>query len=481
MNSFSNAVDSQMTTTENGMPAFQSSLNENVNFFYKMGSVREIDPISIFSKAWVENRELSLRSLQYLRDIREGMGERQTFRNLLTFLETTDLDAAKMIAARIPELGRFDDLFCFKFPEMKNFAFGIYENALKEGNQLSAKWAPRKGPIANEFRKYLGLSPRAYRKMLVAQTNVVETKMCANQWDEINYSHVPSVAHARSRNAFSRHSPERYQQYLSDLKANKEGVKINASVVFPHDVIKQALDNLDIWYLSNNDLIKNLSATIKDSIIEQWKALPDFTQNANILPMVDVSGSMMSGAGNISPLSVAVGLGLYLCDKNQGAFNGLVLTFSQHPKLQKLTGDIIQKLAQIIRMDWGFNTDIELALEKILTTAIDGKVPQHQMPQALLILSDMQFDISIKNEKETFLEMMTERYKNAGYKVPSVVFWNLNGAKDNIPVRFTEKGTALISGFSPNILKSVLSGNLGELTPEKIMLNAIMSPRYDLI
>lgn len=479
MNTFASAVESRTSNTENGMKAFASSLSANVDFFYKMGSMRAVDPVPEFSKAFVENRELALRSLQFLRDVRQGMGERQTFREILKFLEVTDPEAAALIATRIPELGRFDDLFSFSTKELQEFALDIFAIALQNGNALAGKWAKRKGPDAEALRKFMGLSPKAYRKMIVRLSSTVEQRMCANRWNEINYSHVPSVAHARNRRAFGRHSPERYQQYLADLKANKSGVKINASAVFPHDVIKTVLNKFDYFY-GADEIPRDMSPMEMESIIQQWNALPNFVGESNILPMVDVSGSMLSG-GNPSPLIVAVGLGLYLCDKNQGAFSDLVLTFSNKSKLEHLRGNVVQKAIQMTQMDWAMNTDIERALMEILRVAVEGNVPQDQMPKSLVILSDMQFDVCTVDQNESYMEMMSRMFKEKGYQVPSIIFWNLNGAKTNVPVRYTEKGTALISGYSPNILKTVLSGDLDELTPEKIMLNAIMDPRYAVV
>lgn len=478
MNTFASAVESRTTDTENGMKAFASSLNANVDFFYKMGSMRAVDPVPEFSKAFVENRELALRSLQFLRDVRQGMGERQTFREILKFLEVTDPEAAELIASRIPELGRFDDLFSFSTKDLREFALDIFARTLYNGNALAAKWAKRKGPDAEALRKFMGLSPKAYRKMIVGLSSTVEQQMCANRWDEINYSHIPSVAHARNRRAFGRHSPERYQQYLEDLKANKSGVKINASAVFPHDVIKTILNRFEYFY-AENDFLSDISPMEMESIIQQWNALPNFVGESNILPMVDVSGSMLSG-GIPSPMIVAVGLGLYLCDKNQGTFKDLVLTFSRKPKLEHLRGNVIQKALQMTKMDWAMNTDIERALNEVLRVAVEGKVPQDQMPKSLVIISDMQFDVCVSDKNESYMEMMARMFEEKGYQVPTIIFWNLNGAKTNVPVRYTEKGTALISGYSPNILKTVLSGNLSELTPEKIMLGAIMDPRYDI-
>ena len=318
MTSFADAVVSREELTENGMKAFASSMSKNVDFFYKMGAMRQIDPIPEFTHAYNENPELAVRSLQYLRDVRQGMGERKTFRSILNFLEIVDPDSAELIASRIPELGRFDDLFAFNTDRLKKFAMQVYANELCSGNQLAAKWASRKGPRAEQLRKFLGWTPKAYRKFIVALTNVVETRMCENQWDEINYSHVPSVAHSRYRSAFGRHSPEKYSDYVAKLKSGDKSVKINASAVFPHDVIKPVVNGNLLYLGAFDEFLTTIDKTTYDSIVEQWKALPNHVSNANILPMIDTSGSMLTGS-TPSPMLIALSLGLYLSEKNTGS------------------------------------------------------------------------------------------------------------------------------------------------------------------
>jgi hypothetical protein len=76
------------------------------------------------------------------------------------------------------------------------------------------------------------------------------------------------------------------------------------------------------------------------------------------------------------------------------------------------------------------------------------------------------------------MQMIARKYADAGYSMPNIVFWNLN-AHDNVPAKFNENGVALVSGFSPAIVKGVLAADLDDFTPEAIMLKTIMSERYD--
>jgi hypothetical protein len=213
-------------------------------------------------------------------------------------------------------------------------------------------------------------------------------------------------------------------------------------------------------------------------MIAQWDALPNYIKSGNVLPLVDVSGSMTSmlDKSGLRALDVAVSLGLYCADKNTGKFNGTFLTFSGNPELLYLKGNILQKLEQMVKSKWEMNTNLHAAFEKILSTAKSAGVPQEEMPETLLILSDMQFDQCVRFDDSAF-QMISRKYEEAGYTMPKVVFWNLM-ARDNAPVKFDQKGVALVSGFSPAILKAILANDTEQFTPRGIMLKTIMQDKY---
>ena len=345
-------------------------------------------------------------------------------------------------------------------------------NLVLMNGQLASKWTPRKGHIAREIREFYGMSPKQYRKSLVALTKVVETQMCANDWDNINYSHVPSVAHARYKKAFGRHSTT-YVEYVAKLVKGEDGVKINANAVYPYDVLRGRIGKWGRSVMSKTEL---------DAIQAQWNALPNYVGDANVLPLVDVSGSMVTSAGRNSSLTcleIAVSLGLYFADKNKGKFKDCFLTFSENPELLNLKGNINDKIDQMIQSTWAMNTNLHKAFEQILDTAVNNNVSQAEMPETLIIFSDMQFD-QCTRYNDSAIEMIERKYAEAGYTVPKVVFWNLNAAYGNMPVKFDKRGTALVSGFSPAIAASILSGNMDDFTPESIMLQAVMKDRYNL-
>lgn len=476
---FSAAVRNQATFTTNGMPALKSSGSAVADLFYEIGAMRGKDPVPAFAAAFGENKDHALRIALWARDVRGGAGERKIFRDILLWLEIYNPTAAALLALKVPELGRWDDLLVFTTPPLKRIAYATIRKALSDGNGLCAKWMPRKGAIAEELRTYIGLNHRSYRKLLVELTKVVETQMCAQKWDEINFSHVPSVAASRYRKAFYRHT-ENFAKYVERLKNGDAEVKVNAGALYPHDLT------------SKLRVVEN--STESDHIQAQWDALPNYVGDASILAMVDVSGSMSCPVGKsktVYCIDVAVGLGLYLADKNKGAFKDTFLTFASYPQLLHLQGNLAEKYAQMNQSSWGMSTNLDKAMDVILETAVTHRVPREEMPEMLLILSDMQFDGNVKVGPEMGMQytrdvktqsamaMIASKYAAAGYTVPKVVFWNLNAEAGNMPVSLSHTGTALISGFSPAILKSVLANDLDSFSPESIMLHTIMDERYN--
>ena len=468
MNTFVKAVEKEVNATEtaNGMPALKTSCNANTDLFFKIGAMRGQDITQLLEAAVHENPEYALRIALWVRDIREGAGERDTFRKILGLLSQYRPDLCMRILPKVPELGRWDDLLTTMSNEQCiSVAYNLITDGLRQGNELCAKWMPRKGINASKLRKYMKLTPKQYRRLLVAVSNTVETQMCGQHWDTIDYNQVPSLAAHRYGNAFAKHSPERYAKYVKDLEKNDGSAKINAGAIFPHDVIKPILTG----YSYNSAVIK-----------AQWAALPNYTNGANILPMVDVSASMKCFAGNKGTtecIDVAISLGVYLAEKNKGLFKNMFMTFDSTPVLTILKGDIVQMVREMKTAPRWMNTDLSKAFERILSIARENEVDRKDMPEMLLILSDMQFDQCTKEPSSKAYTMMQNAYERYGYTIPKIVFWNIN-AYDNVPVEFTQKGTALVSGFSPSILKALLGAKLEEFTPENVMLETIMSDRY---
>ena len=306
------------------------------------------------------------------------------------------------------------------------------------------------------MHKYLGVSAGVFRRRLTSMSNTVEQKMCANEWDNIQYSQVPSVAGKRYVGAFRKHDGVRYDSYIASVMEGNE--KINASVLFPSDLVAKVLCDHDI--LAYNAM---------------WKNLPNYMEGCTerILPVCDVSGSMTG-----QPMEVSIGLGLYISERNEGPFKDLVLTFSESPQFHKISGMTLSERAHNLRQaDWGMNTDLNKTFNVLLDRAIAGKVAQEDMPTKLLIISDMEFDEACGNR--TNFDSIKNMYEQWGYQMPAIIFWNVNGRLGNVPVKANTPNTALVSGYSPSILTSILGGK--DLSPYSVMMETIGKPRYACI
>ena len=460
---FLESLQTKDTVTENGMVTNSTSLNECVNLFFTIGAMRGQDKsrlLSMFSKAFNESPLTAMKILFWSRDVRGGAGERQIFKDVIEFIAQTYPDKLRMNIHLISEYGRWDDLFILIGTELEKEVLDLIVNGLEKGDGLCSKWIPRKGVVFNKIRQRMKTTPKDLRQLLVRLSNTVEQKMCAREWQNIEYSKVPSLAMSRYTNVFKRKDSEGFSSYLQSLI--KGETKVNASALYPYDVIKTLQHG--------NQGLAN----------EQWKALPNYMEGCRerILPVVDVSGSMSSsigGNGNLTCMDVSISLGIYISERNEGVFKDHFITFSKKPQLHKLVGNLKERFLQLQNASWGMNTDLEAVFTLILNKAKESNVSESEMPTKVLILSDMEFD-EAQGGSFTAQEMIREKYESSGYKMPDIIYWNIQSRNSNFPVRFDEKGTALISGLSPSIVKSVLSGE--EVSPIKIMEQTLNKDRY---
>jgi hypothetical protein len=447
--------------TENGGLTHTTSDSAVTDLFFQIGAFRARDEASIveaFRKAFVQSPIDAMRILFYSRDVRGGQGERRVFRTVIRELAQVMPEVVQKNIALIPEYGRWDDVLQLIGTSVESDAIELIRVALLEKEDaLCAKWMPREKSanrtVARKLARELGLSSKAYRKLLSRLTKVVETSMCSQEWGNITFEHVPSYAMKNYRKAFARHDDERWTTYLAALE--KGEAKVNASTLFPHDLIRQ-----------------RHGGTV---IEQQWKALPNYMEGSNeiILPMCDVSGSM-SGL----PMEVSIALGLYISERNESVFKDTVLTFTDIPQLFQLSGETLASRYSTLKGRVGYNTDIDKAFATLLHKATAHNVPADKMPTMILVLSDMEFDNScVRGTSMTAFNAAHQRYKDAGYKLPKIVFWNLNARTSNFPVKHHKTGTAMVSGFSPSILKQLLSGS-DNFSPEAIMRKTIDGERY---
>lgn len=445
--------------TANGAVTNSTSLDYCLDLFFIVGTAHNDNLASItevMKKAYIQNPELTTRIMLWARDIRQGAGRREIFRVFLHTLFKKQKRVFKKVIKLVPELGRWDDLFYTSEFLEEQAVINLIKNNLSNG--LLCKWLPRekssKKDLALALMKALQLSPKQYRTMIVNGTKVVETNMCKQEWDKINYPHVPSIAMSRYNKAFTKHDYDRFTDYLESL--NNGTAKVNTGALYPHDVVKLLITNKE---LANS----------------MWKQLPNYIENTDkdVLPVIDVSGSMEVSVGNVTAMQVAVSIGLYLSEHINSKFKNHFITFSAEPKLQKIEGDTLYEKVRSIEGNWGYNTNLIKVFKLILNKAVEFKLPQEELPSTILILSDMEFDEACSGR--TNFNTIKDMYKEKGYKVPELVFWNINGRNGNVPVNKYDNNTALVSGFSPSIANSVLKG---DINPINVMLSTVMIDRY---
>lgn len=442
--------------TANGMVTNSTSLNSNVDMFFLAGASRKMSEKDIevlFQKSIMENPLVALKTLFWARDPRGGAGERRFFRICSKFLNKNYLNYLEKNIKYVPEYGRWDDIFELD----ERIVLPLIKDGLDNKNGLLCKWLPRKSEFANKVRKYLGLNPKEYRKLIVGLSNTVEQKMCAKEWDAITYPHVPSVAMHKYRKSFLKNDQNRFNEFIELVHEGKEEIK--AGVLFPHQLYNAWKKNED-----------------KKAVEAQWINLPDFMVDSTerIIPVCDVSGSMLG-----LPMSVSVSLGVYISERNKSIFKDAFITFSESPKMQYLKGSLYERLRQLETAEWGGSTNLESVYKLILNKAVENKIPESEMPTKILIISDMEFNSCTQNYSDSAISMIERMYFKNGYNMPQIIFWNVNGRLGNVPANFTQKNVGLVSGFSPSILKSILSGAID--TPESLMLRTVMSERYEPI
>lgn len=476
MNQLLNAMQTKNTRTENGMMTNSTSLSACVDFFFTAGALRKADESRIvadFASSFNEDALTAMKLLFWSRDVRGGAGERRLARILYKYLAANHEEALIKNLHLIPVYGRWDDILEVieqSNGKVRETALSLIVKALKEDKDaLCAKWMPRPNgngsALANIIRKALKMTPREYRKLLAGMTYVVETPMCAKDYSAINYSHVPSLAMGRYTKAFYKNDAERFNEYKAKLV--KGEVKINASAVYPYDVVKTCMKG---------------DSTIAN---EQWKALPNYMEGSNesVICMVDTSDSMFWESSKISgdlfAGHVARSLAMYVSERTEGPFKDAFLSFNERPQLHFTKGQLSDKLLQFRGVRVGGNTDIEACFSFMLEQALKFNVKANQMPRMVIILSDMEFDQCTEDVDATAYEMIQSKYKAAGYEVPRVAFWNLASRNKNVPVSYTTSGTALISGFSPSIMTALLKSE--DFTPKGVMMNKINEDRYSMV
>lgn len=494
---FIDALGEQLNTsvTENGAVGYKTTMKPLLDMNFKVSSYRkdyDKNIINDFKKAYDSDKIHALKWLFYCRDIRKGLGERRLFRVVMQFLSQYDKDIVRKLLPLFSEYGRWDDLFCVVNELFEDVAKickeTLYDDIIQmnvnDSVSLLAKWMPSENAssietkkLAKRFIQYFNMTPARYRKMLSklrSYIDVTECKMSINQWNKIDYNKVPSKANLIYNNAFLKHDRERREEFFNKVK---EGTaKINSSVLYPYEIVHRY----------------NCESFDNDELELLWKNLPDIVPDMpSTIVVADGSGSMRSRVGNtkVTALEIANSLAIYCAERCKDEFKDKYITFSAHPQLVDFSNcnSLFEKLLEAMRYNEVSNTNIYAVFELILDTAISNNMKQEDIPSNILILSDMEFDTANKPNycDENFkcmdnklFEEIKDRYNREGYKIPRLIFWNLCSRTNTIPLKENDFGVALVSGFSPNILKMVMSD---KLDPYEILLDTLDSERYEKV
>lgn len=487
----------EKSRTENGALVYSNAGSAFLDFNFHITAFRngkEEDIRNAFAECYNENSLLAIKYLFYIGDIRgeASLGERRIFRICLKWLAEKHPNELMKVLYLIPEYNRWDSLVYMANPEYTHneevrkkvldiIYDQLYDDIRDRGENKSisllAKWLPSENASSKSTKamaKYIQtnwhFTPRMYRKVLSnlrAYLDVVECKMSANNWDEVNYETVPSKANLNYNAAFLKHDEERRREFLG--KVSNGETKINAKTLMPYEIVHK-YNAYSSWYHRSN-------VEYNEGLELLWKGLPQYNLH-NILIVRDGSGSMTCGDyGKVCPLDVATALAVYAAEHNVGIWKNKFITFSEHPKFIDLSNctTLLDKLEKTYREDECSNTDIFATMNLILDVAVKNHCKQEEIPP-VLILSDMQFDGKWFNFSDILFESIGKMYANYGYSLPKIIFWNLSeNYNKTIPLQQNELGLILISGFNVNLFNMVMSN---EIEPYKALVKVLNSERY---
>ena len=467
-------------------------------YFYGVDRAMDaVEALRLFITSYEEDPLYTMKWLMYARHIKLGLGERDVFRMMLT--KIGDLHPAMalqfIIGTELWNYGRWDDVLRIFFDTTSGilhdglgelianqFRRDVMACGLGDSISLLAKWMPSNNTSSKQKRSeavilqsLLHLNAREYRKILSRLREhlaVVDRKASLNQWNDINYNHVPSKANLKYRNAFLKHDEERRQAYLTSLQKGDDSVKINANSMFLYDIVQAYIDNNSCW--------RNILKPYDETLEQLWHAQEPPKDYDDILVIRDGSGSMgqqLSGNSSVTALSVADSIALYCAQHNKNeSFKNRFITFSNRPQMVDISmcETLRDKLRRLHRFDDYSNTDIEATFDLILNTAVKNHLRQDELPSACLVISDMQFDQATKHEDNTsVIESCRQKFEVLGYTMPRLIFWNVSVyAHNTIPVQMHPSGVILVSGFSKSIVDMVVSRDLNPERALKVELDS---------
>ncbi|MBR6162828.1 DUF2828 family protein [bacterium] len=476
--------EANKTETLNGATTYISSGKFCLDLFSSIGALRncsEKEILKRFHRAFCEDKNLAMKILFYARDIRGGLGERKVFRTIIKNLPRTSHNALVKNIKNIPEYGRYDDLLELMDTSCKKEVVEFIREQLKndianiETDKVSllAKWLPSVNAtnpqtvkLAKRLAQCLNMSEKEYRQTLSklrAKIKIIENNLREKDYS-FDYSKQPSKAMFKYKKAFIRNDKERYEEFLNKVQSGE--TKMNTKTLYPYDIVRPIVHST------------MMTESVQKAVETAWNSLPNYTKDENALVLLDTSGSMYYG-GNPKPVDVAMALTIYFSERCKGKFANHFIMFSKTPQLIEIKGEnLYQKVKYCMSFNQIANTDLMKVFKLILKTAVKYNLPQEEMPEKLYIISDMEFDEGFTNADLTNFEYAKKLFQRKHYKLPKIVFWNVNSWQQQVPVKENEQGAVLVSGCTPKIFEMVMEG---ETSPYKFMLDTLNNERYEKI
>jgi len=394
-------------------------------------------------------------------------------------------------------------------------------------NKLSlvSKWIPREKSKHNELFNQLAIQyfgpyylnntnkchrqdiyPKAIRKCFMEYRKLVSTlnkaldtvqiKQCSRRWSEINFDNITSITLHKQKLAFLNKKKDGTLRYDKDdrvicskffskfLDDVKNGIKhVKGKRIGLADFTKEAirLNERQLNGLCDNNEILLLN--------EQWNNNREMNNKklGKMIAMVDTSSSMEG-----DPLHVAIALGIRIAENSM--LGRRVLTFSSEPtwiNLKECNGEFVSMVDTICKANCGMNTNFALVMKLILEAIEKNKLePEDVEDMTLVILSDMQIDISDKNNSKSIYQYIETLYKEAGmrvwgkpYKPPHILFWNLK-VTTGFPTLVSQKNASMMSGYSQNLLNNFCDNGLTSLhscSPWSVFVKMLINERYNVL
>jgi hypothetical protein len=372
--------------------------------------------------------------------------------------------------------------------------------AEQEGRAVSllAKWLPSINTSSHRTRAYayklakgFGMDERTYRKTLSrlrAYSNVLEVKLSASQWEQVDYAAVPAKANMKYDSAFARHDLERRTAYLEHVLEGNE--KLNFKGIMPYEIVHRIMGAGMFASGLKDDLLAELmwEKLVRDGFQNDW-GLED------CIVVADGSGSMYEKVGNttVTAVEVANALAIYFAEQLKGVFHNKAITFSARPQFIAFDGAKSLKEKLQIMYEYGeiANTNIEAVFRMLLDMAVSNEVPKEELPKQILIISDMEFDEATQPDyyygsvltqrpfSPRLFNSIQKQYEAQGYQMPRLIFWNVCGRTDTIPMIKNGRGLCFLSGFSQNAMK--VAAHQDKKDPYESLIQILDSPRYEKV